>query len=214
MKMNHFLSFFAVAFIALSFFFSGFQYSIFAVHSSQEAAGQVTTSMNYTFTWGPETQGIVDGTFTIEVSICLENITNPWNITFNVFHIVIKVYDDDFGSDDYLGLILDNNHNGVIDFGSTDYPRLIYADNSTIRFATLLRDGRLGPAEVPREKTYTCTYDTDKGYTFGPYTEPTSDFVRKFGDGPTYIPIYICFLDTNRCSGIRMVSMGFIVYLG
>lgn len=225
MQMNHLISFCAVGFIVLSCFIGSFQNAIFAVHSSQEAADEVTaTYRNFTFTWGPETQDIVDGTFTIDVSIRLENITGPFNIidaenvthgpfylTFNTFYMTIKVHDDDYAYDDCLGLTLDTNHNGFIDF-TTDYSQLFYTDNSTIRVAALLPDGRMCPAEIPREKTFTCTYDGDEGYTFGPYAEPMSAIERRFVGGAAYTPIWISFFDWGHY-GTRMVSIGFIVYL-
>jgi hypothetical protein len=213
LKTNHLLSFCAVGFIVLSCFISSFQNSISTGPDSQGITNQsVATYRNFTFTWEPETQSIVCGTFTIEVSIRLENITCPFYFTSNMFYMTIKVHDDDYACDDRLGLTLDTNHNGFIDF-TTDCSQLFYADNSTIRVAALLPDGRMGPAEIPREKTFTCTYDADEGYTFGPYVKLVGDIERRVGDGPLYTPICICFFDHNQCSGNNMVFIEFVVYL-
>jgi len=87
--------------------------------------GQTNGTMNFTFTWGPEAQGIVDGTFKIDISVWFENHTSPWdNTTYEMFYIVVSVYDDDYSKNDYLGLVLDMNHNGVIDLGDEDRPQL------------------------------------------------------------------------------------------
>lgn len=171
-------------------------------------------TMNFTFTWGSEAQDIVDGPFKIEVSVWFENHTSPWdNATYEMFHIVVRVYDDDYCSDDYLGLVFDMNHNGVIDLGFEDRPRLLYANNSTIGYAALTKEGFLAPAEVPREKIYTCTYDPERGYAFGPFGYQASDITSKFGDMPTYVPVHMCFVDRNLYPGIHGVSVQFRIYL-
>lgn len=171
-------------------------------------------TMDFTFAWGSQAQNIVNGTFKIDVSVWFENHTNPWdNTTCQMFYIVINVYDDDYGSDDYLGLVFDMNHNGTIDLGFEDRPRFLYVNNSTIGVAALGKEGFLAPAEVPRKKAYMCTYDPEKGYAFGPFGGPTSDFASKFGDMPAYIPIHLCFVDANLYPDLQGVSAQFRIYI-
>jgi len=173
-------------------------------------------TMVFTFTWGPEAQDIVDGTFKIEVSAWFENHTSPWdNTTYEMFYMLVSVYDDDYDSYDSLGLVFDENHNGIIDLGLEDRPQLWYADNSTAGAPALTKDGLMVLAEAPEGKSSVCRYDIEKGYTFGPFGGPTSYFASKFVGMPTYIPIHICFSDTNRYpySGIHDVSVQFRIYL-
>lgn len=185
--------------------------------SNQCSNGDASEQLNFTFTWGSEAQDIVDGTFKIEVSVWFENHTSPWdNTTCQMFYIILRVYDDDYSSNDYLGLVFDMNHNGVIDLGAEDDPLLTYADNSTVYTwaASLMKEGFFAVAEVPRIPALNrCRYDPEKGYVFGSFGGPTSDFASKFGDLPTYIPIHMCFYDANLYPGVHVVSVQFRIYI-
>lgn len=167
--------------------------------------GDVSGQMNFTFTWAGA-QKIVNGTFKIDVFVWFQNFT--WNdITTETFNILVKVYDDDYSPNDCLGLVFDMNHNGKIDFGIKDEPIVLYADNTTVINPSLHPAGFLGVPEMPREKIFTCTYDTDEGYTFGPYRLAAGNVMRQIGDIPAYIPIHICFRESRG-----KVSFNFWVY--
>jgi len=116
---------------------------------------------NFTFTWGPDTQKVVEGTLRLEIGIDIE-----WE-TGNI-SIVIKVNDDDYDDEDYIGLVFDHNQNGYIDYG--DQPYGLWANNMTApapSSAILLEHGFFGFAEVPpRQGPQECTFDPDEGYTF------------------------------------------------
>lgn len=174
--------------------------------------------MHFTFTWGPETQDIVNGTFKIEVSAWFENHTSPrGNTTYEMFYMLVSVYDDDYGGLDSLGVVFDKNHNGIIDLGLEDRPRLFFANNSTAGAPALTKDGLMILAAVPGGKSSVCKYDPEKGYVFGPFGVPTSDFVSKSVDMLSYIPIHICFDDANlypyQHGSLHAVSIQFRVYL-
>jgi hypothetical protein len=181
------------------------------------STNNTNSTMNFTFTWGPETQDIVDEIFKIEVSVWFGDNTLPDNTTIKMFYIVVSVYDDDHSKDDYLGLVFDMNHNGVIDLGFEDDPLIIYGDDSTIYelgAVTLLEDGLLIVAEVPREPAHNkCVYNLEKGYVFGTFGYPASDITSQFEDMPAYIPVHICFADRNLNLGVHVVSFQFRIYL-
>jgi hypothetical protein len=163
--------------------------------SSDDAGGW----MNYTFTWDPEAQDIVNGTFRIDVSIRFENVTYG-NVTTETFILVVKANDDDYYGSDYLGLALDMNQNGVIEYGLKDYPLLLYASNRTVTDVSLHSDGRMFPPEIFRDDIYTCTFDPDEGYTFGPYRFAAGELMSNIDPVTpyaTYIPMLISFVDTN-----------------
>lgn len=209
------LSLVLAAALAISVGFNFYQF--FNSPEIRESMGDMIVipmnAMNYTFTWGPEAQDIVDGTFKIEVFVWFENRTSPWdNTTTEIFSILINVYDDDYSGGDYLGLVLDENHNGIIDYGRADRPRLLYARNSTTE-AGLSYTGLVVPAQFPETNLYACTYDPEKGYVF--YGEArASEITTKFGDQKSYIPIHICFRDTNVVfPNISCVSFQFRIYL-
>ena len=172
---------------------------------------------NFTFTWGPDAQNIVDGTFRIEISAWFENHTSPWdNTTIVMFNWIVRVYDDDYSSGDTFGFVYDHNHNGIIDLGYTDHPSLFFADNSKAGAPALLKDGGWAEAEVPRTQANVCRYDSEKGYTFGPFGGPKDYYAYKFGDGPTYIPLFISFSDRNPPYTERartQVTIQFKIYL-
>jgi len=163
-------------------------------NASNDLAGTVLPdgSMSFTFLWGPEAQHYVNGTFRIDVIVSFETLT--WdNASAETVNIVVKVHDDDYSSDAYLGLTLDMNHNGKIDFGPTDDPALLFADNTTVRSPFLEEEGFLTWPEMPIEGLNACTYYLDEGYTFGPYRFALGEVMSKFGSFPAYIPVHICF---------------------
>jgi len=179
--------------------------------SSNDAGGW----MNYTFTWDSEAQDIVNETFRIDVSIRFENVTYG-NVTTETFILVVKANDDDYLGGDYLGLALDMNQNGVIEYGLKDYPLLLYASNRTVTDVSLHSDGRMFPPEIFRDDIYTCTFDPDEGYTFGPYRFAAGELMSNIDPVTpyaTYIPMLISFVDTNCWyPGIGRVCFELLVY--
>jgi len=163
-------------------------------NASNDLAGTVLPdgSMSFTFLWGPEAQHYVNGTFRIDVIVSFETLT--WdNASAETVNIVVKVHDDDYSADAYLGLTLDMNHNGKIDFGPADNPCLMFADNTTIAGTFLTEEGFLIWSEMPIEPLHSCTYYPDEGYSFGPCRFALGEVMSKFGSFPAYIPIHVCF---------------------
>lgn len=117
--------------------------------------------------------------------------------------MVVRVNDDDYSPEDYLGLVFDMNENGVIDLGVSDHPFGLLTTNMTIP-SMLLESGFLGFAYCPpRRGPHNCTFDPDTGYMFqiefpslpptgGPLTNPAE--VLKEGCNN---PLHICFVDAS-----------------
>lgn len=144
------------------------------------------TPMNFIFTWGPDTQKIVQGTFVLKIWLTLdgENLT-----------MIIKANDDDYSQWDYIGLVFDTNQNGSIDAGLTgDESYGLFADNYTIPVSQLLNSGylkflvyciELGPHRVSF---------TDEGYIFTiqfPFRNWNPASLIKNGNNP----LHICYYD-------------------
>jgi hypothetical protein len=192
------LSLFLATALAVSLGFNVYYY-VFDDGASDGSSSNNDASgwMNYTFTWDPEVQDIVNGTFRIDVSIKFENITRN-NVTTETFILIVKVHDDDYVGGEYLGLILDTNHNGAIDGG--DDPLMLYAGNATITEVGFGFDGTMCPAEIPVDEIYTCTYDPDEGYTFGPYRFAAGEilsYIDHLSPQATYFSMWISFPDRN-----------------
>lgn len=181
LKMNHLMSFCGVGFIVLSFFISSFQDSTSAEHTSQEVAGYVTpTYLNFTFTWGSGTQSIVDGTLTMR--ILLEPLYGSADISDNCCSLLIavRINDDEYNPEDYVGIVFDRNENGMIDSGNAlcgyaDIPLALFANNTTLP-SFLANNGLLCPMPIelgtmpyeprPASLLWGCTFKPEIGYTF------------------------------------------------
>jgi len=163
-------------------------------------SNSTNNTMNFTFTWGPDTQKIVQGTLRLEISL-------TWNVVPNSTHkwssMVVRVNDDDYNQWDYLGLVFDMNENGVIDLGSEDDPFGLWVNNMTAP-SILLENGFLGFAEtMPIVGPHNCTFDPDTGYTFRIkfYSLPTdpgypynpAEVLREEYENP----LHICFEDSG-----------------
>lgn len=115
----------------------------------------ISNELNFTFTWGPNSQKIVQGTFRLEVSI----IFNEENLS-----MVIRANDDDYNGLDYIGLVFDTNQNGYIDYQDTSYA--LFADNTTMP-SVLAPHGCLCFAYCRPEPSYQeVSFNSDKGYLF------------------------------------------------
>jgi len=119
-----------------------------------QAYSASSPNANFTFTWGPDTQSVVQGTLKMEITLRIdgENLT-----------VIIKVNDDDYDTGDYVGLGFMNASNPA------DYEAYaLYANNKTIFPAVTDISGRTvstwgsglqpGPHKV--------TFDPKTGYTF------------------------------------------------
>ncbi len=117
--------------------------------SDGDASGQ----MNFTFTWGPDSQNIVHGEFRPEIRMRWYGDNLSMMITAN---------DDDYEEPDYIGLVFDINQDDHIDVHDESYA--LYADNMTqpsilteqgfLCFA--LTPPRLGPQKVSFDRHQLC----------------------------------------------------------
>lgn len=173
---------------------------------------------DFVFTWGPDEQNIVNGTFRLEIWLTLEGEKLTMIITAN---------DDDYSWWDSIGLVFDKNQNGTIDgvkFVSAinttveeDEAYFLYASeyaghvwyqgrNSFFQFYEEL--------QPPDQTPHTVTFDPETGYTFdirfpchkGFFSSGNpAQWLRK-GD---YNPIHLYFRD----SGSGGVSTEFQFYI-
>jgi len=157
-------------------------------------------TMNFTFTWGPDTQRIVQGTLRLEISlkwVVVPNSTHKW------LSMVVRVNDDDYSEGDYLGLVFDMNENGVMDLWNADGPCGLWTNNMTTT-SVLLENGFLGFAEeMPTRGPHNCTFDSETGYTFqinfsslpsDPWSVCNPAEVLREGYEN---PLHICFVDSS-----------------
>jgi hypothetical protein len=170
------------------------------------------TPMNFTFTWGPETQDIINGTVHLEMSL-------RWGVVPNSSHrwlsMMVKINDDDYNPCDYLGIVFDSNENGVIDLGSADDPFGLWTNNMTAP-SVLLENGFLCFAQcMPTLGPHTCTFEPDTGYMFSIF------FPSLPSEGPPPNPaevlregcensLHVCFNDAN--GGRVFVRFAFLAH--
>lgn len=168
--------------------------------STLKVGNSTNDTMNFTFTWGPDTQRVVQGTLLLEVSLTWVVVPNS---THKRLSMVITVNDDDYSPEDYLGLVFDMNQNGVINNGVADHPFGLLTNNMTIT-STLLENGFLGFAYCPpRRGPHNCTFNLDIGYVFHiefPSLPPASGLLTN----PAEVlkegcnnPLHICFVDAS-----------------
>jgi hypothetical protein len=165
-------------------------------HFSQGSSGTVDLA----FSWGPDRQRIMNGTFRLEVSM---------NFTGENMTMVIKANDDDYNEYDYVGLVFDTNGNGFIDHG--DEPYGLYVNNLT--GPTVLTDnGFLGWAQVrPIRGPQNVTFSPEIGYTFVLGLSSLS-FLRN----GTNNQLHMCFHDDSEAcwtAGSNGVFTRFAFYL-
>lgn len=181
-----------------------------------------TSEPDFIFTWGPDEQNIVEGTFRLEVWITLEGE----NLT-----IIIKANDDDYSGYDVIGLVFDRNQNGIIDGVEFSFPlpvNLTEADEAYLLYVVGAGEGvwyegdncfeafveTLSP---PEDIGYTVTFDPKTGYTFdirfpcprAPLFSSgnPAQWLRK-GD---YNPIHLYFHDAGESR--KSVSVRFHFYI-
>ena len=149
--------------------------------------------MDFTFSWGPDRQKIVNGTFRLGVSM---TVTGS-NVT-----MVVTANDDEYDDYDYVGLVFDTNQNGHIDLN--DEPYGLWVNNYTAH-SSLLEGGLLGWFEdIPVRGPQNVTFDKSSGYTFNiefPFYYPSNP------NKPWYDPaaviknglnqLHVCFYDYN-----------------
>jgi len=166
------------------------------------------TWMNFTFTWGSDTQKIVQGEFHLKVSMKLElgRGVLPYNESLM---IVIEANDDDYDGWDYVGLAFDTNHNGYIDTG--DISRVLFANNMT-QPSFLKENGFLAFAEcMPKLGPQNVSFNPDTGYIFTsrlPTWEHPWNPAHSLNKGCNN-PLHICFHDNN----LGNVFIRFIFYI-
>lgn len=147
-----------------------------------------SSPMKFTFTWGPDEQDIVNGTLRIDVSVWFENFA--WaNKTAEMFKILVKVNVTHYSPHYELVLIFD-----------VPKERLFWADNRLLLYSgnfTAFLEG-VGCGQT---KVFTCTYNPNEGYTFGPYGFAAAELMVKPENSTAYIPITIRF-----ATGLKFVS--------
>lgn len=166
-------------------------YSTFSPRSGEEPGD----SFDFIFTWGPDKQKIVNGTFRLEMNMTVVG----GNLT-----ILIKANDDEYNEEDYVGLVFDMDGNGYVDLGDESYG--LWANNCTVP-SILLRAGWLGFAQVrPHLGPQKVTFTNETGYTYDiefPYLLNENQVwnpVSTLKNG-TDNPLHICFQDVSAaCS--------------
>lgn len=149
------------------------------------------TWLNFTFTWGSDAQKIVQGEFSLKVSIGFYiHYYSVYGAVAKGMLILIEANDDDYNEWDYIGLVFDTNQNGYID--SHDSPIALYANNMT-QPAVLYTDGFLGFAEMlPIRSPHHVEFNSGRGYAFS-FHFPSGEYgylKEKSGN-----PLHICYFD-------------------
>ena len=157
-------------------------------------------TMDFTFSWGPNRQKIVNGTFRLGISIKVsgDNVT-----------MVVTANDDEYDVYDYVGLVFDTNQNGYIDVG--DQSCGLWASNYTAH-SMLLENGFLGWAQDPPVRgPQNVTFDKSSGYTFNiefPFYYPTRPDRPWFDPGAAIKnglnQLHVCFYDDNASQSSAM----------
>lgn len=163
--------------------------NVYSAFFAEPVLKVTSAPFEFTFTWGPESQRIINGTFRLSVKMWLdgENVT-----------MVVTANDDEFDMGDYVGLVFDTNQNGYIDHG--DEPYGLFAGNKT-QPSSLSEYGMLGFAQVlGRPGPHNVTFDPDLGYTFNiifPYYWQGSlywDPSQAIRNG-THNQLHVCYFD-------------------
>ena len=125
-------------------------YSALSGHGTESNA-----PLEFTFTWGSNSQKIVNGTFILTLKI----YPDAQNLT-----LVATANDDEYDQFDYLGLVFDTNQNGYID--TNDEPYGLWADNMTAT-SHLWSHGFLSFTQnKPISGPQNVTFQSSIGYTF------------------------------------------------
>jgi len=158
-----------------------------------------TTWSNFTFTWGPDKQNIVNGDFFLNINFGFREITvtskNDSSI-FGVSHdliIVIEANDDDYSPSDYFGLVFDTSHDGYLDISDNAY--LASADNSSLH--ACLDDSGFLSVSLPWPSCHGAVFDPSRGYTFvySPFSgDSDMDLANTLKKGGPNLA-HVCFYD-------------------
>ena len=157
---------------------------------------------DFVFTWGPDRQSIVEGTFRLEIWLTLEGE----NLT-----IIIKANDGEYDSADYIGLVFFNN---------SEYESYgLFASNMTITPTILTEHGFLGfPLYPPELGPQKVTFNSKIGYTFTvqfPWVDQDEkewNPARMLKKGDNYTgqnSLHVCFYDS--ASGYVSVEFQFYI---
>lgn len=123
---------------------------------------------NFTFTWGPDKQKIVNGDFFLNIDFGFREITVTSKNDPSMFYvshdliIVVEANDDDYNPSDYVGFVFDTSHDGYLDYYDTAY--LASADNSSLH--ALLMDSGFLAVSQPWLSCHKAVFDPSRGYTF------------------------------------------------
>jgi hypothetical protein len=178
--------------------------------TTTEPIEKEAVTLNFNFTWGPDSQKIVQGELHLKISLRWQNET-ILDKTYECLTIMIEINDDDYWDWEYMGLVFDTNENGYIDTG--DVPIALYANNMT-QPSALCDDGFLAFAECPPIRgLQTVIFNPDKGYTFQIQFPPGAHWynydplksLKKGADNP----IHICFQEGD----LAKVFVKFLFYI-
>lgn len=158
---------------------------------------------DFTFTWGSEEQGIVDGEFRLEITIEWEE---EGNLT-----ITIKANDDEYNFEDGVALVFDTNQNNYLD--SKDEAYVLFADNTTNVRGNLADDGFIMiPGIIPELGPHRVTFKPKTGYTFiaefpwvdqyGEEWNPVRALKRSQHWYLARNPLHIGFMDSDKVRGV------------
>jgi hypothetical protein len=130
------------------------------------------TWLNFTFTWSPESQKIVQGEFRLKIGMCFyTHYSTYYGFTEKRVRMLIEANDD--GGCYYVGLVFDTNQNGHID--TDDQAYALFANNMTIPEAFLTEEGFLVFAQMPETLgPQRVSFNPDTGHTF------SIDFAARF----------------------------------
>lgn len=151
---------------------------VFIIFNFSQGNQKETASLS--FSWGPDKQRIMNGTFRLEISM---------NFAGDNMTMVIKANDDDYDEYDYVGLVFDMDGNGI-DLGDESYG--LYANNLTGP-TILTAYGFLGWAQVrPTRGPQNVTFSPDTGYTFVLQLASLNFLRRGFNND-----LHVCFHDDS-----------------
>jgi len=164
------------------------------VYSALSRQGMgVVAPLEFVFSWGPNSQRIVNATFVLTLKMWLDN----QNLT-----LVATANDNEYDEFDYLGLVFDTNQNGYID--TNDEPYGLWADNMTVAshlwshgFLSFTQSKPIsGPQKVTFESSLGYTYRVEFPYYY--YGPPPWDPSLSIKNGTN--SMHVIFYDDNASS--------------
>jgi hypothetical protein len=167
--------------------------NVYSTFFNAPVTQETSAPYEFDFTWGHESQKIVNDTFRLSIKMWLkaENLT-----------MVITANDNEYDEYDYIGLVFDTNQNGYIDVQDQSYG--LWASNRTVASA-LFEHGFLGFTQGMEVRgPQNVSFDARTGYTFNiefpsyyptKLEEPWYDPARAIKNGIN--PLHVCFYDDN-----------------